>query len=171
MQTIEIEVFEFSELEESTQQKIMDKYYEDEDYPMLSDGLIESLKKLLKENGIEFDKDDIELQYSLGCCQGDGLCFTGSFNYKGNRFIITHKGNYYHSNSTWIEIENDEEKEIKNEKELLESFKEIYQNICHRLEKEGYSILEYRPTLAEFGDLMNDNLMKYHKDGRIFWGY
>jgi hypothetical protein len=90
------------------------------------------------------------LWFELSYCQGDGLCFTGTFLYKGCEFVITHKGRYYHHNSTDIECSGYKGKEIseltKKQLEKAEAiekeFGQLYHKICLETEDLGYKIIE-----------------------------
>ena len=163
-----INIYTFKELDTEIQQKIIERYYENEDYPFLSADLTDSCKYLLENEGIEYA--DLNLHYSLNYNQGDGLCFEGIFNYKN--YILTAKHStlrYYHSLSTNISIEQEQEQEQEQElaetNAVLDEFKVIYLDICDKLEKEGYSILNYRMNIPEFGDSEESKFCEFLKNG------
>ncbi len=132
--------------------------YKNEPYDFLTDDLTEQLKELLKENGIIGEP---KLYYSLSYCQGDGACFAGDFKWKSNNISIIHRGNYYHSNSVEITVTDENDNELDNNE-----FKVMYQKICCRIEKSGYSILEYRMSDDEFQELCDSNGYTFFKDGK-----
>lgn len=70
MRTIETEVYEFHELSEKAKENAIN--YFREDMEIYLDFFNEDCVEYAKEKGFE----DIELQYSLGYCQGDGLSFS-----------------------------------------------------------------------------------------------
>ena len=161
MKTITLNVYKFNELSEDVQQKVIDKYYENETYPFLSEDLTESCKEYLKENDCNYS--DIKLYYSLSNCQGDGLCFTGEIEKNGKCLKIQHTGRYYHSKSVNMIYWDEEGNNIEEVKEL----KDIYFDICNKLENEGYSIIEYRMDTDEFLDISESNNWEYYKDGEM----
>lgn len=189
MRTIERKLYHFEELSPEVRQKVIDKHYENEDYPLLT----EDLKDYLKECDTLGIFSNIELYYSLSYCQGDGLSFVADIDFK--KFL---KENYslkesvlnailsnisvvfqnkYRSRYTYATKE-DIYFEIDNIKANSRLFKLIvniekelndyYYNICRRLEKYGYSILEYRMTEEEFKEFSNDNLYEYYENGELF---
>jgi len=117
----------------------------DLDHCFLYESLSENLKQLLEKNKIGFNDSTLKLYYSLSHCQGDGLCFIGDFVFNGLNIYVTHNSNYYYSSSVGIEVEeeedNDELSELLKEK-IFNNFKEIFENICNELEKNGYQIIE-----------------------------
>ena len=161
--TKEYEVYKFRELSPEVKQKVIDKWYEAEDYPFLKDDLEEILSQILADEKIEAE-DGPELYYSLSCCQGDGACFTGKFEYKGRYVLITHRGHYYHSRSVDFEFMNEEGELLDDD----ENFMELYRKICAKIEKEGYKILEYRMDFSEFEEYCEENEFEFLKNGEMF---
>ncbi len=70
MRIIETEVYTFDELSDDVKEKVINKFREDKE--VFLDFFNEDCVYYAKEKGFE----DIELQYSLGYCQGDGLSFS-----------------------------------------------------------------------------------------------
>ena len=174
METRQYKVYKFSELSEEAKEKAINKWYEGEDYPFLEIDLTESCKALLEENNIKYD-DTLKLYYSLGYCQGDGLCFIGDFVYRGKQFKISHSSRYYHEYSTDIEVYDNkldeweclDDKMNKEYKGIRGKFIEKYLKICRELEKEGYGIIEYRMDNEEFNELCEANGCMFTEDGTI----
>lgn len=162
MKTIEIQLYKFSELSDKAKQKAIDKWYENEDYPFLSDNLTEAVIEKLHERGCEFS--DIKLLYSLGYSQGDGLCFTGTIQKDGYKLQLTHRARYYHSRSVDMEFTDQHGYDI----EEVETLKDIYFDICREVEKIGYDELEYRMTFDEFSELSDENDYDYTEDGKLY---
>ena len=74
MRNVNVNVYEFDDLSKYVQSKIIDRYKD-----RLADLLDDDLKDIMK---MEFNNHmhnlNFELAYSLNCCQGDGVSFTGS---------------------------------------------------------------------------------------------
>ena len=74
MRNVNVNVYEFDDLSKYVQSKVIDRYKD-----RLADLLDDDLKDILK---MEFNNHmhnlNFELAYSLNCCQGDGVSFTGS---------------------------------------------------------------------------------------------
>jgi len=162
MREIKLKVYNFNELSDEVKQKVIDKWYEEEDYPFLSEDLTEQTKMLLDENNVEYD--DLKVYYSLSCSQGDGLCFIGNFKYKGHSFKITHNWRYYFAESVDIVEVNDEGEEIENH---VEEFKKVYLKVAKEVEKAGYSILEYRMNFEEFNEMCEANEYEFYENGEM----
>jgi len=162
MKTVTYKVYNFNELSYKAKQNAIDKWYEKEDYPMLAEELTESCKALLEDKKITHD--DLKLYYSLACCQGDGLCFIGKFQWKKYRISITHNYRYYFAKSTAITLEDEEGNEVY-DKDVIEQFTNIYLDICGKLEKEGYSTLEYRMDFEEMQENCEANEYTFTDDG------
>jgi len=166
--TKQYKVYKFEELNQEAKDRAIKDFYDIEDYSFLSDDLTESLKALLEQKKVKYE--NIRLLYSLSYCQGDGLCFTGDFNYKGKQYKITHNYRYYFATSVEINEINKEGEEIyllfQDNKD--NSFIKIYRSICKELEEEGYGILEYRMTDADFAELCDSNEYKFLENGELF---
>lgn len=161
-------VYRFKELSKEAKANAIAKWYEKEDYPFLSEDLQESLKGLLEQNKIKYN-DDLKLFYSLGYCQGDGLCFVGNFEYKGKHYKIIHNYRYYFAESVGISeiTEEGEENYLPFQENKENLFIKKYLSICKELEKEGYNILEYRMDNKEFGELCESNDYWFTIEGNI----
>lgn len=161
-------VYKFGELSPEQKQKAIDKWYALENHPFLEGDLTESCKAELEERGISYG-ESLELHYSLGYCQGDGLCFTGAFSFRTAENTdlyhvkITHCGRYYHSKSVDFEF-TDADGEMIDDNEV---FIELYRSICRDLEKEGYGIIEYRMSFEEFEEHAEVNGYEFTEDGKI----
>ena len=74
MRNVNVNVYEFDDLSKYVQSKVIDRYKD-----RLADLLYDDLKDIMK---MEFNNHmhnlNFELAYSLNCCQGDGVSFTGS---------------------------------------------------------------------------------------------
>ena len=74
MRNVNVNVYEFDDLSKYVQSKVIDCYKD-----RVADLLDDDLKDIMK---MEFNNHmhnlNFELAYSLNCCQGDGVSFTGS---------------------------------------------------------------------------------------------
>jgi uncharacterized protein with ATP-grasp and redox domains len=142
MKEKKIKIYEFKELKKEVQEKVLNDFKQYEDFFYLEENLTELLKDVLTANKIKIN--DLKIRYSLNCCQGDGFSFIGSFEWLDYNVNITlgHLSNLYnHSNTTDIYITDCEGEEIEDEK-IINEFSELYQDICRKLEQEGYNIIE-----------------------------
>lgn len=73
MNTIEIQAYSFSELSESVQEKLINENL-DFIYSILNSDFSERAKQYLSDQGL----DDVDVNYSLSNCQGDGVAFYGT---------------------------------------------------------------------------------------------
>lgn len=179
-------VYPFKELGKEAKEYAIAKHYEYEDFPFLEDDLNESLS--------EFKYwEDTKLQYSLSCCQGDGLSFSGTLNlekwisekmpdlkhketlkeYIYNIFSKGNTGHYSFASKNDIDWEcnyshGKTHKRLDKEAErIVSAVREDYMTICRKLEKEGYAILEYRMTHEEFEDYAEVNGYEYTENGKL----
>ena len=120
-----------------------------DDFYFLGDDLKETLADKLWKCKIH-ECQDFEILFSLAYCQGDGLCFTGIFVFKGCVFKITHTGRYYHHNSTDItcsshtgkDISELTKKQFEKAEAIEREFTQLYHKICIETEDIGYKIIE-----------------------------
>ena len=89
MRIVSANVYEFNELPISVQARVIDRY-RDRLSDLLNDDLKEDMEWKLNDHvgGLDF-----ELAYSLNCCQGDGVSFTGSV--EGKEELLTLAGLVY----------------------------------------------------------------------------
>ena len=74
METRTYNVYKFNELTKEAKENAINKWYEDEEYPFLEEDLRQELENI---DTLKLFSD-VKLQYSLSCCQGDGLSFSAS---------------------------------------------------------------------------------------------
>ena len=187
MKTVKVNLYQFGELSKDVQEKVIQKWYENEDYPCLSEDLINELAIIDKG---QYWKGPV-LSYSLGYCQGDGLSFSGTFDLfkwiknrhkeiktvdfdnicNAVRFISNGNKGHYYCYCSRSDTEKDvldydlEEKYNLVIDKLEEEIADYYIDLCEQLEKYGYSILEYRMTVEEFAEMAEANGYYFHKDG------
>lgn len=84
MRNINVNVYEFNELSKDVQDKVIKRYREN-----LADLLNQYLEDIMYQEFNNYtDNLDFELSYSLNCCQGDGVSFTGSAESKEELFKL-----------------------------------------------------------------------------------
>jgi len=169
-----IQLYNFEELNAEAKIKALDDHNEHNDYDFLSENLSEYLVQLLEENRI---KGDAKLFYSLSNCQGDGVCFTGDFEFQGINFNVEHNnGHYYHNNSTNITAEkdeNDDGDELRADvievltQDAEENFKEVYKEICDAIEKTGYAQIEHEQSEECFKETCDANEYTFRASGEM----
>ena len=162
MRTEQLTILTFQELTIKAKEKAIENYYNKEEYHFLSEDLTENLKEYLKEKGCEFY--NLHLYYSLSNSQGDGLCFIGSIFKNGIHLKLTHNGRYFFAKSVTMQFFDEQSEEIEGNEEL----KTIYLDICNRLEKEGYSMLEYRMNFEEFAEYCEENKYEFLENGERY---
>lgn len=192
MRIIEKAIYKFSELKPEIQQKVIDKYYEKEDYPFLKDDIFSELSEIDKNKIFE----DVKLEYSLSYSQGDGLCFSSDINlmnFLNNIYskklpefkksalkdyvyhLHTKNTNSYYSycSKNHVQFDYNYSKEYiyieKLWQNVFDEIKEYYSNICGKLEKYGYDNIEYRMSISEFTELSEDNDWEYYENGKLFF--
>ncbi len=159
-------LYNFNELSEKAKQKARETFNDaTSEYPFLKGLLQEELSTLLKENNMT-ETGETKLYYSLSNCQGDGVCFIGSFIWKDYTITITHSGNYYHENSkTFSMNRNNNLNEIDDSE--YESFDAVYVSICKKLEEMGYEEIEYQTSEESFANTCEANEYTFLDDGTI----
>jgi hypothetical protein len=80
MRIIEKQVFSFNELNEETQDKIIEKFYDINIYCDWHEFTVEAFQNVLNILGIDCTSEDIH--FSGFSSQGDGLNFSGRYSYK-----------------------------------------------------------------------------------------
>lgn len=184
MRQITVNVYKFNELSKEVKETVIKRYYENEDYPFLTDDLLERLKEEDKKKVFS----NVKLAYSLSCCRGDGLSFSADIDvsawladacyadeYK-ERIIngVYHagskgnKGHYCYASTSDIVLESESGLSDEIEKHIEKIQADIavyYLNICKTLERTGYSILEYRMSIEEFNEHAEANNYEYYEDG------
>lgn len=182
------QVFKFNELSKKAKEFAIEKWYENEDYPFLT----EDIKEELDYKDSYFS--DIKLQYSLSCCQGDGLSFSGEFDlkkwlndkhkisewkkniicdYYDNITSSGNNGHYCYASKNDIDyrgypnLKNECKRIEKLISEILNKVEDYYINLCKELEKYGYSVIEYRMDFDEFDDHCESNEYNFFEGGRM----
>jgi len=176
MRTVEINIYKFEELSNAVKEKVVNRFRDNNDTPFLKDDLEEELNRLLKENNIEVI-NNCDFYYSLSHSQGDGVCFVGQFKYKKYRIAVNHKGHYYHYKSVNFEYEyyepyDKEGNEIvmtyDEHKAISDEFSSIYKDICRKIEKLGYDIIETENSEEHIKEDIKANGYEFYDNGDIY---
>ena len=143
MKTKTISLYEYSELEPKAKEKALDNYRNDSfDTYALQVHLDNEIEPLLEKHGIKpvqcikgYETTHAKIYFSLAHCQGDGVMFENTFDWKQYRVYIRQSGHYYHSHSAQIEIQEADNLgfHMDDEHEDVKAFDEIYQSICKEL--------------------------------------
>jgi hypothetical protein len=170
MKTKTINIYSFEELSQESQEKAIEYFrnckQNDGDLLMFfSDDVTEQLK--------EQGWNDVKLQYSLGCCQGDGLSFSGKLDlkwflenkysyklpkYKVNAlceyiYSVHSKGNtgyYCYAGKNQIEYDENYQDNIERKnldklwQDVLSEIKTSYLALCRKFEKQGYDEIAFQ---------------------------
>lgn len=136
--------------------------------------LKERLDIELEDEKIYCDKPT--LRYNLSCSQGSGLSWNGSgyFIYKKQKYYFNvsegHLSNYYshkYTNSFSITTINDNEAKD----EVYKYFKDLYYNICDKIEKIGYELIELEEIENYKFTYFNELMHKYSIDKEFEYDY
>lgn len=172
MRTKTIKVYKLEELKKDIQEDIINKFRENEEFYFLEEYLKDYLKQVLEENKLKVI--ELNIEYDLNYSQGSGFCFYGIFDYNGRKFIIKktdrHYNHKYTTNVYLKDLENLEENDNITEmvlKKLEQNFKELYLNICDKLEKYGYDIIEDSLKEENIRDLIKSNEYEFLENGVI----
>lgn len=193
MQIKQIKVYSFSELSEEAQEKAIET---ERDYKYQSCDMLYFFQEDVDQQLKEKYWDDIKLAYSLSCCQGDGLSFSGELNLKAfldnvysvklpeykkwalNEYIYPvystgNTGHYCYANKNQIEYDYNcydkgYQKIEKLWQDVLEEIKEYYVTLCKEFEKQGYNEIEYQLSDECIKEELENNNIEYTEDGRIF---
>lgn len=166
MRKQEINIYQFNELSKAIQEKVLNRFRENNDYPFLEECLNDLLEEQLKENEIK----PIEIpfiNYSLSNSQGDGVCFTGLFKWKTYTVNIKHDSRYCHSKTADIKIWN-KKGDLIDDNKGFNAFKNIYYNICKTIENHGYEIIEAEDSEVTIKENIEANEYEFYADGDIY---
>lgn len=158
-------IYEFDELPQDIQQKVIEKEAENIREVEIEGFLCEEMEMLaiqLLEENFEGKAIYHKVYYSLSYCQGDGAMVEFDLKYYNKNVKIRHDGgHYYHENSFDILEEYSEELTEKQYKQLHEK---IY-NINKRLAKYGYTFIEQDRTEQAIEQLKD---CMFYENGDIY---
>lgn len=163
--TTKTEAYTYNELSEQAKERALNDHIEQNEYYFLSDDMAEYLDQLLNEYKLKYDQLP-KVFYDLSHSQGSGAMFEGTVFWKNYTVDIKHSGFYYHYNSKELDIYSTKTgKDAK--KEVYEQFNEMYIDICNKLEKYGYGVIEYENSEENFSELCEVNCWEFTKEGKI----
>lgn len=162
MREITQKIYNFNELDEKIQKKLIEKEKESQKELFCECFLLDEMQEKAKELLQKYFKNNATFKrvfYSLSYCQGDGAMIEFDLKYYNKIVQVTHHGCYYHEKS-FLLYEN--ELTEKQEKQLKEK---IYKMNCE-LSKYGYDLIEYDYENNEIIEILNDN--EYCENGEIY---
>jgi len=193
MRIKEIKVYSFDELSEESQEKAIEKFRDlkNQDYDLLF-MFNESVIEQLNEKGWE----DVKLQYSLSCCQGDGFSFSGKldlkyfleneYSKKLPKYKISaiceyiyschskgNTGHYCYASKDDIEYtENYQDGVARNNLDKLwqsiyEEIQEYYFSLCKKFEKQGYEEIDYQLSDECIKEDIEANEYEFLESGKL----
>jgi len=194
MKTIEVKIFEFSELSPEAQQKAikneMKYWYENLTLDTFNDDATEQIKDAGFINPV--------LSYSLSCSQGDGLSFKADkYGKLVDLFIQVlgpgkertaklladscaqvfkgNTGHYSYAQKNQVDLYLDECTNVTDTKnideciaEVLTLLEDIYMNLCKKLEDQGYREIEYLTSEECARENLECNNFEFTEDGKIY---
>lgn len=166
MKTIEIKLYEYTELSQEAKERALKDWNEDNYDPFMQSYMINVLKDKSEERKLEYETDSIDVRYSLSSSQGDGFMFEGIFQFGAYSVTVEHSGQYYHSNSKTIDIVHSETHE-QAPRSVYKAFEEVYQNICKEMEQIGYDYIEYEQSEENFIVTCESNEYTFEEDGKM----
>jgi len=188
--TTHTEAFKFAELDNNIKDKIIADWYDREDYPFLEDDIKEELYQIsefwsetelqyslryCQGDGLsftgEFELDKwLEKNYpNMKISVFDTVCNT-----IGRVYSKANEGHYCYSSESDICTQTEDNlfyynHEYKRINQLIEEIEnkiiDEYIEICNKLKKYGYSVIEYRMNYAEFEEFAESNEYEYRADG------
>lgn len=190
MQTIEVKLYEISELPEEARTKAIDYLRERGYFDVEADEIEERFKEKLKEYGLPTD----DIQFSLSWSQGDGVAFYGNIdlhqlitetgmeseytsliNYYELSATITRNSfgtHYSHWNTMDVYMERGREyvTTLSQEqgKELWDHIKDTVVKVSKELEREGYEMIEANQKEEYVVECAEANEMLFREDGRLW---
>jgi hypothetical protein len=146
--------------------------------------------ELLKEKGW----NDVNLQYSFFCCQGDGLSFSGKLdlkyfldsvysvklpNWKKSAickyiYSVISRGNtgyYYFANKNQIDYDENYQDGIERKyinklwQNILEEIKDYYMTLCKQFEKQGYDEIDFQLSDECIIEDIQANELEFDEEG------
>lgn len=178
MREITQTVYKFSELSENAKKKVVERFIEKEanEYFDTVEVVKEQFEEMVQEKGYPTDI----IQWSLGCCQGDGVaiyCKPTACNHILKRLgvdcseevimEIRQRGRYSHCNSMEVILSSDEIKD----KTLCEWEVLVLQDLktlSSELEKRGYEIIDSNHSEESAVEVLSNSDREYFENGKEF---
>lgn len=161
MKEITLKLYTYEELSKGAQEHALAEHNKDNYDPYLQSHLKNLVKEELDESKIKYGTDSVNVLYSLGYSQGDGLMFEGTlYDDKDRTITIKHSGHYYHSLSRTIDYPEASERDYAN-------FEEVYTDICNKIEQAGYAAIRYNESEEAFINMCESNEFTFEEDGTM----
>lgn len=175
MRTVNEKIYQFHELDEKTQERVISKKIEEyqELFWLESEMKAELYQQLEKQAGIAYpDIEYLNLYYSLSYSQGDGVMFEidATWNHNGQALSVAvqHSGRYYHSQARIISITDENGEQPDSVLVAEDEFAKVYESICDYLERFGYRYIESETSREKALDELNNDAAEYYHDGRLY---
>ena len=192
MRTQKIKLYNINELSKEVKETVIEKFRNREGMIEL-EPFSESVIEELKTRGW----GDVKIQYSLGCCQGDGLSFIGKLDlhwflsniyskklpkdkiwaiceyiYQVKALGNTGHYNYAHKDQIKFELNYQDNWERPNLDKLwedvLNEIKSFYMDLCAKYETEGYDEIDHQLSDEYITDFLLSNDYEFLEDGKCF---
>jgi hypothetical protein len=150
----QINAYSFDELPLNVQNKVIETFQQNEDFPFLSEDLTEYLNILLKQKHI---KGKATLSYDFGGSYEYAL-FCGTFEHNGILIKVEERSNVPFYSFC------DAEKKVTPKKE--EAFKNVYLGICEQLKTHGGLIINETLNPKNIIEMIKTNKYSFLADGR-----
>lgn len=169
-----INVYSYDELNEEAKERVRNDLMNLGDF--LYNGLADELdfltRKELEKNKIKIVKDnEFKVYYSLSHRQGDGIQFNGVFEwmYRKKEYTVKIKQSwhYYHSNCVNLFITDSDTGDEATE-EVYKCFKNIFDSICEKVEKQGYKFISSCESEENISELCINNEFEFLENGEGF---
>ena len=166
MQKATINVYEFSELSAESKQKAMRDYLESSPYHYepLEEEIRTFIEMKLQEQGYTIT-GKLEVAYSLSCCQGDGVSFTGDISREGVEYRVVRRTYPRYVHAEMMDVEECQDGEWE---EAHNSVTIAIRGIGHEAEAAGYAELEYLESEEVLGDEACLGGSTFYEDGTVF---
>lgn len=192
MKKKEITIYEFKELSPKIQEKVIDKFRQNIWNEFESEMLTKDFKEILVSKGF----DNLEIYWSLGYSQGDGVAFYGKpdfdvlctkyeelqtikkkieeigLDWYSVYISIEEKGyRYHHYNSMKVDV--DIESDQRDDKlhnlaiEIRDFLQKEVKNISCDLEKIGYDEIDYVHSIENIKSMIEANNYMFRENGQI----
>jgi len=150
--TMTRKVYNFVDLSKGAKVKAREWYKENDDMPFLGEVVHESILSELKKRGYKVD-DDLQVNFSLSYCQGDGVCFSGMVEIDAMWYEIRSDGSSHIIEA--VDEREDESTPVLNE--MCE--------VAKLAEKAGYAEIEYQNSDELVDETMEANEYTFTSTG------
>lgn len=166
MKTKTINLYSYEELSKESKEKALENWRKDNQYFFLEEDLLNRLGEYLDDAKIK-KVGDPKVLFSLSHSQGDGVMFEGEFKWGKYTLYIKRYGRYCHSKSAIIEMQETDNLgfSMDDEDACVIDFTELYEEICRKLEKDGYDFIEYEDSEENFMQECNGSGYTFTSDG------